>query len=321
MQQIEFYDKNPQSGESTAELIDGLTAPKKSIPPKFFYDERGSELFTKITRTPEYYPTRTEMQLLADTSAELKDLVGEDSVVIEYGSGSSEKIRLLLENLRPRVYAPLDISRDYLAKSAKDIAVEFPWLDVRAACIDYTRDFDLPFRAEGRKLGFFPGSSIGNFSRPDAADFLGRVRDQLGDDGGLLIGVDMKKDEEILERAYNDDAGVTAAFNLNVLEHLNREFGGTFDVSRFEHRAEYNSELGCIQMFLISREQQTVRLGETTITFEAGERIHTENSHKYSKEEFLQMAEGAGFSDSLSWQDDNGWFSLFYLYGDDRAAA
>ncbi len=313
MQNVFFYDKYPARVDSAEELLTGLTADAKSIPPKFFYDERGSELFTEITRQPEYYPTRTEVSLLESTREKLKPLVGDESVVVEYGSGSSEKIRLLLESLRPRVYAPLDISRDYLAKSAEDIAQAFPWLEVHAACIDYTSDFELPFEIEGRKTGFFPGSSIGNFSRADAADFLGRVRQQLGDDGALLIGVDMKKDRAMLERAYNDEAGVTAAFNLNVLNHLNRDFGATFDAERFDHLARYNEDEGCIQMFLVSREAQEVRLGETTVRFEKGEPIHTENSHKYGREEFLGMAEGAGFASSECWQDENGWFSLFYL--------
>ncbi len=316
MQRITFYDKHPATGEATAELVEGLTSKAKSIPPKFFYDQRGSELFTEITRTPEYYPTRTEMKLLEEPREQLRHLVGPDSVVIEYGSGSSRKIRLLLENLRPKIYSPLDISKDYLADSAEGVADEFPWLDVRAVCTDFTRDFDLPFETEGRRLGFFPGSSIGNFSRAEATEFLAKVNQQLGDTGALLIGVDMKKDLGVLERAYNDAAGVTADFNLNVLTHLNREYGATFETDKFEHLAEYNEALGCIQMFLVSREQQEVRLGETSIMFDEGERIHTENSHKYAAGEFIEMAEAAGFGHHDCWQDENSWFSLFYLYNE-----
>lgn len=315
LSQITFYDKYPEPVESAAELLDGLAGERKSIPPKFFYDERGSELFTEITRQPEYYPTRTEMKLLADKSARLQSLIGDDSVVIEYGSGSSEKIRLLLESLQPKIYAPLDISRDYLARSAEEVAAEFPWLEVHAACIDYTKDFALPFDFDERKVGFFPGSSIGNFAPADARIFLSRVRQQLGDDGALLIGVDMKKDRAMLERAYNDAAGMTAAFNLNVLNHLNRDFDADFDTDRFDHLAEYNADEGCIQMFLVSCEAQCVTLGETTVNLDAGERIHTENSHKYSADEFLEMAASAGFEDNECWQDENGWFSLFYLHG------
>ncbi|MCA9297297.1 MAG: L-histidine N(alpha)-methyltransferase, partial [Phycisphaerales bacterium] len=211
-------------------------------------------------------------------------------------------------------YAPLDISREYLAKAAETVAAEFPWLEVRAACVDYSDTFELPpFDTDGRKTGFFPGSSIGNFSRPDAEDFLGRVRAQLGEDGGLLIGVDMKKSVDILNAAYNDTAGVTAAFNLNVLRHLNRQHGADFDLDQFEHHAAYNHDEGCVQMFLISKRSQEVSISGQLVRFEAGERIHTENSHKYSKEEFLAMAVRAGFEDNHTWQDEKGWFSLFYL--------
>lgn len=309
-----FYHQPQETVDEAAELLNGLRRPQKMISPKYFYDERGSELFTEITRQPEYYPTRTEMALLEQTRAPLRQLIGEDSVLIEYGSGSSEKIRLLLESLRPRVYAPMDISRDYLAKAAESVAEEFPWLEVRAACIDYSSDFDLPFDIEGRKVGFFPGSSIGNFSRPDARKFLNRVHHQIGEDGALLIGVDMKKDPEVLNRAYNDDAGVTAAFNRNVLNHLNREFDADFDPERFEHHAEFNENEGCIQMFLVSQSDQVVTIAGEQISMSAGERIHTENSHKYSAGEFREMAANAGFAGSECWQDDNGWFSLFYLH-------
>ncbi len=313
MQQISFYDKQPDEGDTEAELLSGLIARNKRIAPKFFYDERGSELFLEITRQPEYYPTRTEMKLLGETSSHLRSLIGDDSVLIEYGSGSSEKIRLLLNSLKPKVYVPLDISREYLAKAAEKIAMEFPWLEVRATCIDYTQDLDLPFSTDGRRVGFFPGSSIGNFSPEEAERFLGRVRRQVGDDGALVIGVDMKKDRDTLERAYNDRAGVTAAFNLNVLAHLNREYGADFDVTGFDHLAEYNADEGCIQMFLVAKEDQSVSFASTQISVEAGERIHTENSHKYSAEEFVSMAERAAFEGTEVWQDDNGWFSLFYF--------
>lgn len=315
-QSVYFYDHPPEPEDAAAQLLEGLRKPQKAIAPKFFYDERGSELFTEITRQPEYYPTRTEMGVLQEIRHQLPALIGDNSVLIEYGSGSSEKIRLLLESLRPRVYAPLDISRDYLARAAESVATEFPWLEVRATCIDYTRDFDLPFDLDGRKVGFFPGSSIGNFSRADAKEFLSRVREQLDDDGALLIGVDMKKDEDVLNRAYNDAAGVTAAFNLNVLSHLNREFDATFRPESFDHYAAYNADEGCIQMFLVSKQDHVATIAGEKIRFEAGERVHTENSHKYSREEFESMADAAGFAASKCWQDDNNWFSLFYLHND-----
>lgn len=313
---VYFYDQPPEPEDITAQVLTGLQRSQKAIAPKFFYDERGSELFTEITRQPEYYPTRTEMSVLRQVRPQLRERIGDESILIEYGSGSSEKIRLILESLKPKVYAPMDISRDYLARAAQSIAEEFPWLEVRATCIDYTREFDLPFELEGRKVGFFPGSSIGNFSRDDARTFLTRVREQLGDDGALLIGVDMKKDESVLNRAYNDAAGVTAEFNLNVLEHLNREFEATFSPERFEHHAEYNPEQGCVQMFLVSKQDHVATFAGEKIRFEAGERIHTENSHKYSREEFEAMANHAGFEGSECWQDENNWFSLFYLHNE-----
>ena len=320
-QPVVFYDYPPEPEDACAQVLSGLQRTQKCISPKFFYDERGSELFTEITRQPEYYLTRTEIALLDRIHKELRDLIGDDAVLIEYGSGSSEKIRLLLSSVRPKIYAPLDISRDYLAKAAETVAQEHPWLEVHATCIDYSQEFELPFDLEGRKVGFFPGSSIGNFSRGDAAEFLSRVRQQLGPNGALLIGVDMKKDKEILDNAYNDKAGVTAAFNLNLLTHLNRAFDGTFRLESFDHHAEYNEQAGCVQMFLVSKRDQVVSLAGERLKFSTGERIHTENSHKYSEEEFTSMALKAGFDSHRLWQDDNGWFSLFYLYSEEAPRA
>ncbi|XOV86238.1 MAG: L-histidine N(alpha)-methyltransferase [Pseudomonadota bacterium] len=311
---LRFYDQLPEPEDVTSQLLEGLGKEQKAIPPKFFYDERGSELFTEITRQPEYYPTRTEINLLKDLRQTLKQLIGSEVVLIEYGSGSSEKIRLLLETLRPSAYAPLDISREYLARAAEEIDREYPWLAVHAACIDYTHDFHLPFQLPGRKVGFFPGSSIGNFTPADAAEFLSKVNKQLGSDGALLIGVDMKKDEAVLHRAYNDRAGVTAAFNLNVLEHLNRVYDATFDLDAFEHMARYDPVQGCIQMFLVSQRDQAVSVCGEQIELVKGERIHTENSYKYARAEFEAMTSAAGFVNQKVWQDPDGWFSIFYLH-------
>lgn len=313
-QTVYFYDNLPEPEDAAAQLLEGLRKQKKSISPKFFYDERGSELFTEITRQPEYYPTRTEMGLFRRHADEIAELAGPDCLLIEYGSGSSEKIRLLLDSLKPKVYAPLDISRDYLASAARSLAEDYPWLEVRAACLDYSRDFELPFDIDARPIGFFPGSSIGNFSRVAAFEFLARVRRLVGETGALLIGVDLKKDEKILNAAYNDAAGVTAMFNLNLLEHLNRDFGGNFDVANFDHMARYNAEAGCVQMFLVSRVDQVCAVAGEKFSIKAGERIHTENSHKYSKDEFLDMAGRAGFRRHEFWTDENAWFGLFYLY-------
>ena len=309
-----FYESDALVEDGAAQIRESLSGRTKSIPPKFFYDETGSRLFTEITRQPEYYLTRTELSLLQKHAGEISQLIGDDSLLIEFGSGSSEKIRVLLEGLKPRVYAPLDISRDYLAEAAGEIASEYPWLEVRAACLDYTRDFELPFSVNARHVGFFPGSSIGNFNPDDATAFLTRVRSLVGERGGLLIGVDMKKDHERLNAAYNDANGLTELFNLNVLSHLNSEFGGDFAPDQFRHVAQFNADLGCIQMFLESTKAQVVEVAGESFEFTKGESIHTENSFKYSVEEFLKMAGRAGFSNNECWQDENGWFSVFYLH-------
>ena len=311
---VYFHDHARVQPDPGPEILAGLRESPRSISPKFFYDERGSELFTAITRLPEYYPTRTEISLLREHAEDISRLVGDDVLLIEYGSGSSEKIRILLDNVRPAIYAPLDISRDYLAQAAESLGQEYPWLEIHATCVDFTSEFELPFDSDRRRVGFFPGSSIGNFSREEAADFLARIRHLVGDRGGLLLGVDLKKDVAVLNAAYNDSAGVTAAFNLNVLTHLNREYGANFDPGSFRHFAAYDEELGCIQMFLISCRDQQVQIGEAVIDLKAGERIHTENSFKYSLDEMTEMARGAGFEHHHSWVDADQLFGVLYLH-------
>jgi dimethylhistidine N-methyltransferase len=234
--------------------------------------------------------------------------------LIEYGSGSSEKIRILLDSLRPSLYAPLDISRDYLVQAAEALGEDYPWLEVHATCVDFTVEFELPFKSEKRHVSFFPGSSIGNFERSEAVAFLSRIRSLVGAAGGLLIGVDMKKDVEVLNKAYNDDNGITADFNLNILEHINREYAADFLLSQFKHEATYDVLQGCIQMFLVSTCDQCVSVAGHDFRFSEGEKIHTENSHKYTVEEVLEMAVGAGFSEAKTWLDKGGLFGVFYLY-------
>jgi dimethylhistidine N-methyltransferase len=312
---VHFYDELDQRPDTIAEILDGLRQYPRSVSPKFFYDERGSELFTEITSLPEYYLTRTETQLLRDHAAEISELVGDDVMLIEYGSGSSEKIRILLEQLKPAIYAPLDISGEYLAQAAEALGREYPWLEVHATCIDFTGDFELPFDSHRRRVSFFPGSSIGNFERDAAASFLGRIRQLVGKDGGLLIGVDLKKDEMILNAAYNDSQGVTAAFNLNMLAHLNREHSADFNLEAFGHQAGYNAELGCIQMFLVSQQNQIVKIAGETFSFSADEAIHTENSHKYTVDEMSDMAQSSGFRVERIWQDSASFFAVFYMVG------
>jgi len=311
---VYFYDQGVEPEDFSEEILVGLNAKPKRLSPKFFYDERGSHLFTEITRQPEYYLTRTETLLLQTHAQEISELIGDDFLLIEYGSGSSEKIRILLESLRPSIYAPVDISRDFLADAAEALGREYPWLEVHATCVDFTNEFELPFASEKRRVSFFPGSSIGNFDRIEALEFLARIRKLVGDDGGLLIGVDMKKDEALLNRAYNDARGVTAAFNLNILEHLNREYDADFDLDSFAHEASYNEDLGCIQMFLVSKKDQSIDVAGSVIDLQAGEKIHTENSHKYTVAEVIAMAETAGFTSYRVWQDDQKLFGVFYLY-------
>ena len=311
-----LYDHSNEQHDLREEIIQGLGAAQKYISPKFFYDEIGSRLFTAITRQPEYYLTRTEIGLLKQHAAEIGTLVGEGSLLIEYGSGSSEKIRTLLDSLRPGIYAPLDISRDYLAEAARSLAQEYPWLEVRATCVDFTAEFDLPFTSPRRRVSFFPGSGIGNFNPDEASEFLVRARRLVGPQGGLLIGVDLKKDQATLNAAYNDAEGVTAQFNLNVLAHLNRAQHANFDLSQFAHQAAYNGVDGRVEMHLVSRCSQTVTLGGETYHFRKGESIHTENSYKYDLEEFILMAEAAGFNRAEHWVDDHALFCVLFLYSE-----
>jgi dimethylhistidine N-methyltransferase len=308
--QMKFFNVPIAEADATAEVLGGLKRRNKSVPPKYFYDQRGSELFTEITRLPEYYLTRAEVGILRTYSGQIADRIGRDKVLVEYGSGSSEKIRVLLDAIRPRVYAPLDISRDYLQLAAEQVSADHPWLDVYAACVDYTDDFTLPFDAPGEVVGFFPGSSIGNFSRPEALGFLTRVRKQVD---ALLIGVDLIKGHEVLHAAYNDSQGLTGDFNLNLLSHLNSLFAADFELEQFRHEAEFNEQEGRVEMYLVSQQNQTVTIEGEAIRFEAGERLHTENSHKYHADDFLRMAASAGFSRHHMWTDEQEYFGLFYL--------
>ena len=313
-QSLYFYEIDPVIESSLEEILLGLSESQKMISPKYFYDERGSELFMEITRQPEYYLTRIEIGLLQRYADEITAQIGEDCLLIEYGSGSSEKIRILLESLRPRAYAPLDISREYLVVAAGALALEFPWLEVHATCLDFTADFELPFAMDARRVAFFPGSSIGNFNRMDACEFLGRVRHLVGKQGGMLIGVDLKKDPTLLDAAYNDANGINESFNLNILNHLNEKYDADFVVSEFQHVAKYEADNGCVAMYLRSAVNQEVDMAGTQIKFTAGELIHTENSHKYFVDEFVDMAREAGFNKHKLWTDDNKWFGGFYLY-------
>lgn len=297
------------------EVIAGLKQPEKTISPKFFYDERGSQLFEAITELPEYYPTGTELGILRDNVAEIAGLVGPQASLIEFGSGSSLKTRVLLENLEQlAAYVPVDISAEPLLEASGKIREEFPRLDVRPVVADFTKPFTLPEPAVMplRNIVYFPGSTIGNFTHDAAHELLEVMHEEAGEDGALLIGVDLQKDPEIIERAYNDSQGVTAAFNLNVLRRLNREFGADFRLDAFSHSAEYNRREGRVELRLVNAEEQDVTIGDEEITIEADEAILTEYSHKYTMDGFAAMAARAGFAVQKVWTDADELFSVQY---------
>jgi len=301
------------------ELIEGLRKPEKTISPKYFYDERGSQLFEEITRLPEYYPTETELGIMQDNIGEIASLVGKQASLIEFGSGSSLKTRVLLEHLDElAAYVPVDISEDHLLESAKQIREEFPGLDVLPVVADFTQPFQLPDPKvmPVRNIVYFPGSTIGNFTQDEAEDLLRVMYGEAGARGALLIGVDLQKDPAIIERAYNDSAGVTAEFNRNMLRHLNREFRADFDVDAFAHSAEYNEEEGRIEIRLVSERDQRFRLGGESFSIAKDEAILTEYSHKYTLEGFAAMAATAGFRVERVWMDAERLFSVQYLVRD-----
>jgi dimethylhistidine N-methyltransferase len=298
-----------------AEIIAGLKKPEKMISPKYFYDERGSQLFDAITDLPEYYPTDTELAIMQDNMAEIAALVGPQASLIEFGSGSSLKTRALLENLRElAVYVPVDISEDHLHDTAEKIRAEFPELEVLPVVADFTKAFALPNPTimPLRNIVYFPGSTIGNFTHDTAQELLEVMYQEAGDGGALLIGVDLQKDPDIIEPAYNDSAGVTAEFNLNMLRHLNREFGANFDLDSYTHKADYNEAKGRVEIRLVSAKSQIISIGGEDIPIAAGEAILTEYSHKYTPAGFAAMAEAAGFTVAKVWTDADRLFSVQY---------
>jgi dimethylhistidine N-methyltransferase len=314
MNECQFFEVTPQQSDIHSEIIAGLSASPKILSPKFFYDEIGSQLFDQICELPEYYPTRTEIGLLKEYGCEIAETVGQDSVLLELGSGSSTKIRLLLELLRPSTYIPIDISKAHLQASANTIGQSYPWLTVHAICADYSQPWELPYPVIGENVAvFFPGSSIGNFEPDRAIDLLKTVGDKVGAGVGLLIGVDLKKDANILNSAYNDAQGVTADFNKNMLSHINQTMSANFDLKGFVHQAFYNESKGRIEMHLVSQKDQSIQVAGETIEFTKGESLHTECSYKYSIAEFQALAAHAGLEPVKVWQDDNALFSIHYL--------
>lgn len=314
LRNVIFEDQQPAHSDSRAELLAGLQRQLKQVNPKFFYDARGSELFEQITRQPEYYPTRTEVGIFIRYAAEIAECCGSDCVLIEPGSGNSEKVRLLLDDLQPVAYVPLDISAEFLYESALKLGREFPWLSIHAICADFADQWqartELP---AGRRVVFYPGSTIGNMEPKDAQTFLSDLRQWIGDDGGVLVGVDLHKSEQLLNDAYNDAEGVTAEFNLNILNSINDLIDAGFRRQNFSHRAFYNGELKRIEMHLISKDAQTVNINGSTIEFYKGETLHTENSYKYSLESFAALGNAAGFTLKQSWLDEEKLFSVHYL--------
>jgi dimethylhistidine N-methyltransferase len=298
-----------------SEVIEGLKSSPKYLPSKLFYDEKGSALFDEICRLKEYYPTRTEIQIMKDNIDEMSSLLGEGTLLIELGSGSSIKIRLLLDNIPGLAgYVPVDISAEHLHNTVEILKAEYPHIDIFPLAADYTKDFELPEinKPYDHKAVYYPGSTIGNFTRREAKEFLKRISKICGNNGGLIIGVDLRKDKETLEKAYNDKEGVTAAFNLNILEHINTELDSNFDLEKFRHFSFFNEEAGRIEMHLISKENQKVRLNGSSINFNKGENIITEYSYKYTLEEFRDLVSGF-FEVRKVWTDKNNLFSVQYL--------
>jgi dimethylhistidine N-methyltransferase len=317
---LSLYDFEPVADRLCEDAWHGLTAPEKSLPPKYFYDERGARLFERICDVEEYYLMRTEISILREHVGAIADRLGPDCRIVEFGSGSGVKTRILLRSLTaPAAYVPVDISRGQLAAFALSVAEEFPHLEVLPVCADYTRWYALPPAGAARRtVAFFPGSTIGNLSPDDARGFLLHVRELCGPGGGMLLGADLRKDPSLLERAYNDEAGITAEFNLNVLRRINRECGADFDLECFRHHAFFRAEHGRIVMQLVSREAQTTQLpapggGSFPITFAQGEPIVTEYSYKYTPEGMRELVSAAGWSVDGFWTDARDWFGVWLL--------
>ena len=299
-----------------ADVLAGLKDEPKHLSPMYFYDEHGSHLFDRICSLPEYYLTRTETHILARYASEMAAQIGPDAVLVELGSGASTKTRLLLDQMPDlAAYVPVDISRSHLFAAARGIRESYPNLEVLPVCADFTQPFAVPAprRAAGRVAVFFPGSTIGNFDPPAAVELLRTMLRIAGDSGALLIGYDFVKDRGILEPAYNDAAGVTAAFNLNALVRLNRELGTDFDLTGFRHQAVWEPGASRMEMHLVSERAQDVTVGAETVTFAAGEHLVTEHCHKYTAESFAQLARDAGWDAKAAWTDERRYFNVQYL--------
>lgn len=310
--------RDPELTHFALDVLEGLSQQAKQLSPKYFYDAAGSELFERITTLPEYYPTRTELAILRDHATQIAGLAYENAVLVEFGAGATTKARLLLATQKYTAYAPVDISGDFLAEQAAALRADLPQLPVHPVTADFTKPFALPDAIVLQpKVGFFPGSTIGNFDPHDASDFLRSARRVLGRRASMIVGVDLEKDEDVLRAAYNDAEGVTAQFNLNVLTRINRELDGDIDLSAFEHQAIYNADKHRIEMHLVSRRAQIVHVIGREFTFGDGESIHTESSYKYSLERFAALARRAGWKIAKTWTDANSMFSVHALTSPD----
>jgi dimethylhistidine N-methyltransferase len=299
------------------DVIEGLSLQPKRLAPKYFYDVAGSELFEQITKLPEYYPTRTELGILRGSGADICATIPNGAAIVEFGAGATTKVRILLDSCAVGAYVPVDISGDFLNAQAAELRRDFPELAVYPVTADFTTPFALPDAVAAMpKVGFFPGSTLGNFEPHEACGFLRSAREILGQGARMLIGVDLEKDDRVLASAYNDAAGVTAQFNLNLLARINRELGGDFDLTGFAHRAIYNRERHRIEMYLISKRAQSVQVMGRDFSFRSGETIHTENSYKYSLERLGALAHGSGWRPQAAWSDAEGMFSVQALAAD-----
>jgi dimethylhistidine N-methyltransferase len=310
-QKIHFHDMHPTASDLLEDVLTGLQKSPRSISPKYFYDEKGSQLFDQITELEDYYPTRTEISILQKYKQEIIKSLNKDCLLIEPGGGSCSKVRIFIDDLKPRMYVPMDISKQHMLTSAKQMSNEFPWLEIHAVCNDFTLKLKLP---EGlpktTRMVFFPGSSIGNFQPDAAVQYLSDIVTLVGCSGQLLIGVDLKKDKNILERAYHDSEGVTAKFNMNLLARLNKEVAADFDLRTWNHCSFYDPKKGRIEMHLKSMCDQVACIDNHEFYFAENETIHTENSYKYTIEEFQSLGIEAGLKSEKVWVDDDKLFSI-----------
>jgi dimethylhistidine N-methyltransferase len=312
---LKLVQPEGRSSPFAHDVVEGLTKQRKHLPPKYFYDEAGSKLFERITEQPEYYPTRCELEILETQADEIVKLFPMGAALVEFGTGSTTKARILLKAATTlSAYVPIDISEEHLRAEAANVQRDFPNLEVVPVVADFAQTLELPESIKAKPcVGFFPGSTIGNFEPHEACAFLQRAGKILGPGGILIVGVDLTKDQRILNAAYNDKAGVTKAFNLNLLTRMNRELGANFKVPCFEHHAFFNRELSRIEMHLAAIKKHKVRIGGEVIDFRAGETIHTENSYKYSIETFGALARGAGWKPLKVWTDKARYFSVHAL--------